>query len=328
MNRIEDYCILPYIYIFLIVHWYILVKNIFVNMTGPTPAVDPNAPDLNRMEKFVNIKEFDGKDLSYAQEFLERFELLRAAKGWNEATSLFYFKILLTRQANIWRKGLTTEIRATYDGLKTAFTSHFVNSEPKMVVESRLASRRWLMESESIDVYANSLVELGSKCDRTGDSLCSDFLRGLPDSVRTFCASSDTHTMTSYIARGKLYVAMHENEFRVGGGAAAQEPVNAFRERGRSKSPAARGRGMDRQEASKRTDRCFECDGIGHMAKECASRRNRKEAPPRGRSPSPRRKERSTSRDKNNKRICFRCDESGHIARFCPTRKSREDKSN
>ena len=285
---------------------------------APVPA---GQPDLERMERFVHVREFDGKDLSYSKEFLERFELVQSAKNWSEPTSLFYFKMLCVRQANTWRKGLQAADRGSFAALRAAFVRDFINSEPKIVVENKLASRKWLSDTETIDMYHNALIELGSKCDRNGDALCSQFLVGLPDNVRTFCASSDSHTLTSYVTRAKLYVAMHEAEFKAGGGAVSSEPVAAFRERqGRSKSPS--------RQRHERSERCYECDGVGHQARECASRRNRKPAPPRGRSPSPGRN-RSGSRERD-KRQCYRCDEYGHVAKYCPTRpkKGGDSKSN
>ena len=256
---------------------------------------------MSTTEKWASLVPFNGKDPSFASEWLDKFELMRIRKEWKEVDTLYYFKHEMTAAAYIWLKSLDDDTKATYVTLKQRFERDWVSSEPKIVLERKLENRKLQIDKcESIESYRAAISELGSKVGRTGDMLTSDFLRGLPQYIRDYCLASDIHTMESYAKRAKLCLA-----WNAGGTeetqAAVVNALNNMQVR-QSRSPQRHGRD-ERSKHSKTSDVCFECSGTGHYARLCPQKK-------------------SASKDRSFK--CHKCSGVGHFARVCPSKRGNE----
>ena len=294
-------------------------------------------PPKEDKEKWTSLFPFTGKDPALAPEWLDKFQMKRERKGWEDADALYHFKSLMTQGAYTWLKTLDAGKKDTYENLLREFTSSWIESEPRVVVERRLESRRLQVEKgESIETYRAAIVELGSKIGRTGDALCNDFLRGLTEQVREYCLQSDTHTLDSYVKRAKLFVAYHpvapatESVNAIGRGRSPHQSTSKGKNRGRSPSHHRDNSGDRSRGHSKMKDICYLCHKPGHYARECRS----SQKSVRNRSPGVRFKEGGKSSNKSaNKSFqksdgkssgksrvsCFVCG-GPHIARFCPDR--------
>ena len=155
----------------------------------------PPKPDHEKLEKFCNLHPFTGKEPALAPEWLEKFQLMRERRAWEDVDALFYFKNLLTASAYVWLKSLSVEDKGNFSVLESKFKSDWISNEPRIVIERRLEARTLAYDKgETVESYKAGIIELGNKLDRTGDSLCNDFLRGLPAPVKEYCIQSDKHT--------------------------------------------------------------------------------------------------------------------------------------
>ena len=80
-----------------------------------------------------------------------------------------------------------------------------------MVTESKYANRVW-NGSESLDEYLTALTSLANKLNRPYAQVMLKFVQGLPRDYQDFVLSTDTHELSTYMTRARLFHARKQVE--------------------------------------------------------------------------------------------------------------------
>lgn len=174
-------------------------------MADAAPQANP-LQNIGWETRSLSIPHFDG--CADPNEFIRKFDLMIDQFGWDDDQKLFRFKFYMTKSAGVWVRSLPEAERDTYEHIRTSFENHYIRGESAIVLESQLQSLR-LGPNLDIDSYLSQLLDIGSRLNRTPDTLAVSFLNGLPPNMQEFCASSDILTLTNYVNRSKLYKARH-----------------------------------------------------------------------------------------------------------------------
>ena len=193
------------------------------------PIMEDNVLDPRILGEVSKVREWSGKDLSKASDWIRKFRAISTLYQWPEENRCLIFRMAMTGGAATWLETLDQEdpeIRNNIEAMLERFESEYVNNEPVVCIENSLHSRRWAWErGESIDAYRSALAEIGHKLGKHGDDLATYFLRGLPESCQTFCLSSDSHTLDSYVKRARLWRSLPSTQSSNQG--AQSQPVTA-----------------------------------------------------------------------------------------------------
>ena len=85
---------------------------------------------------------------------------------WPDALKCFQLAFNLTETAGTWYSTLPQGTTGNWTNHKmAAFVTQFVNNEPLLVTESKLASR-WLQPIEPVDDYLGDILLLGTRLGR------------------------------------------------------------------------------------------------------------------------------------------------------------------
>ena len=141
------------------------------------------------------------------KEWLRKFDLLKSHLDWSDDEALFQLSFNLDQEAGTWFSSLPPADKATINALRIAFTTKYVNAEPKLVTEAKLSARKLLTE-ESIDSLINDLTVLGTKLNKSQDDLANKFIQCLPDEYKSYVLGTDTHNWESYTTRARLYESL------------------------------------------------------------------------------------------------------------------------
>ena len=167
-----------------------------------------------------HLPDFTGS-ASESKVWYKKFNLLATKHKWEDDEKCVQLGLSMTESAGNWFATLSDEVASKWDKLRPAFEKHFLNTEPPLVLESRLQSRV-LSPSESTEDYYSSILALGAALNRSNDMLTAAFLNGLPENMKEFIIGTDSHTLDNYMNRARLFVARHpvktvkfENQFPV-----------------------------------------------------------------------------------------------------------------
>jgi hypothetical protein len=303
--------------------------------------VEPEAvpPPVNNMR--LKLPSFRGTGDDGAG-FLRRLELLADRYNWDEDEKVFQLGFNVCGTAGTWFSTLPEETSGTWETLKVAFNAKYVNSEPNLVLESRLAARR-LLSTETVEDYLGEVLFLGSKLERSPGQLGSAFIQGLPVEMQNFCLSTDLHTLDSYSTRAKLFQARRG----MGTGSVPQASpmpvatisvdemkgeimnhITSSLEKIRVKGNTGnRGRGTNRPGRGAYRSRRDSRDRDRNSGRDQNRDRDRNRSKSPARSKSPGFRGNSRDRDSNRSRkvrfqegACFICGEMSHWAADCPDR--------
>ena len=205
-----------------------------------------------------------------------------------------------------------------------------------MVTESKLQSRVFQPHSETIDEYYSSILSLGATLGHNSEQLATNFMNGLPKSIKDFVIGTDNHTMENYLSQARLYLARHpsgaktvrfENQFPTTEVAAGADIVNAiaqgFRQLKVHMPSHVRGRGWARGYGRAQYGRSNSpYRGRGYYRGAAPSPRGRGFSRGRGRGRSSRGRSRTPSPGRVNQNdrggACYRCGDPDHWANECP----------
>lgn len=279
------------------------------------------------------LNEFKGSPSEDAKGWLRKFDLLSTRYNWTNEEKIFQLSFNLSGAAGSWLSAQSDMTQSSWDDLRRAFESRFVNSEPALVIEAKLYNRR-LLPNETIDMYYADIIGMGNQLGREPKQMAATFVQGLPELMRDYVLGTDTHTIESYTNRAKLYASRYPHN------ATAMSPVqniqalvckddemkglktelvNAVTESFKSMS-FQRGRGRNNTR-----NRDF--------GRNYRGRRDRSDS--RGKSPhgqSPNYRRRGNSRSPGRKvrfgenDVCWVCGSPQHWARECPERQGRQPK--
>lgn len=197
------------------------------------------------------IPEYDGSDKQSVIEWLEKLELVCKIRGITDVASVIPLR--LTGGAFAVYLQLTDKERKSTEKVKEALVSAFA-IDPFMAYE-QFAARK-LRNGESPDVFLAELRRLASLFGGMSDKgLACAFVAGLPENVRQLLRAGsrmESLDLSQILTRARAVI---KDDYSSGSLDACLGAV--------SESGAA----------LQQSQRCYECNGLNHFARDCLLRR-------------------------------------------------------
>ena len=230
------------------------------------------------------------------REWLQRFEICSKSNGWSAATQALKLPTLLEGEAlAIWLE-LDAEEQEDFKSAKEALIQRMT---PVAFVSLDVFHSRVLQPGEALAVFLHDLKRLLAQAMPNLESATRDqlllhqFLAGLPTTIsRQLRAVGEAKSLQAAVERARLLMAM-DSQGQVAAVSSKPDPVEMLTEQVTllTEQVAA----LSTTSRSRREGvRCFACNGIGHVRRECPSRRQSGET-----------------------RRCFNCGQQGHLAKAC-----------
>ena len=240
-------------------------------------------------------KSFSDGDVS---EWLQRFDICSKANEWNAATQALKLPTLLEGEAlAIWLE-LATEDQEDIKKAKEALVEKMT---PAAFLSLDVFHRRVLQPGEALAVFIHDLKKLLGQAMPNLEAAARDqlllhqFLAGLPATVsRQLRAVGEAKSLQSALERARLLMAM-DNQVPVAAVSSGPDPVERLTEQVTRLTEQVAALSTSSRNTERREGvRCFVCNRLGHVRRECPNRQQRMET-----------------------RRCFKCGEQGHLANDC-----------
>ena len=247
-------------------------------------------------ERHISIpKSFASGD---ALEWFQRFEICSRANGWDAATMTVKLPTLLEGEALATWLDLSEVERGNFETAKKTITGKLM---PAPFVTLDEFHRRKLLLGEALSVFVHDLKKLLGQAMSNLDAEARDqlllhqFLAGIPPVIgRQLRATGEAKTLEAAVERARLLMTLddqaHAAVVREGAGDVEQlkEQIGKLTEQVAALTTASL-RTTNREQR-----RCFACNRMGHMQRDCPFRHQGSEG-----------------------RRCFTCGRQGHLAREC-----------
>ena len=195
--------------------------------------VNNNNNNNNKAQLRLTLADFSS-NLSEAKTWYRKFTLLVSKYEWHNAKKCLQLSFHPSDSVGVWFSSIYT---GDWAKLKAAFEKQFLNTEPTLVTDSKLQSGVFQPHIKTIDEYYSSSLSLGATLGHASEQLATNFMNGLPESIKDFVIGTDNHTMENYLSRARLYLARRpsgakavrfENQFPTTEVAAGADIVNAI----------------------------------------------------------------------------------------------------
>ena len=194
-----------------------LVQNLEI-LDPPTPsssseseseAEEENMADRLRISDFLPQK-FHGKDGDDPRSHVLQFNDYAVLHELNDADKMVRFRCTLAGQARNW---IENKNFGTFNAMKTAFVRYFTGAHSSLGSTSQFRNSKY-KEGETMEKYGNRIRALAADAYEGGNPpenvLVSQFLFGLPKSMREKLASTGLNTLQELITRGQLILDMND----------------------------------------------------------------------------------------------------------------------
>lgn len=242
-------------------------------------------------------KTFASGDVS---EWFKRFEICCTANEWNAATKALKLPTLLEGEAlAIWLE-LSDDDQKDYKEAKKKIVEKMA---PQSFVSLGDFHKRRLLPNEPISVYVHELKKLLDQAMPELDAgardqlLLHQFLAGIPrDISKSIRAASDVKSLDKACERARLLMAVEGDATpAVATVSDASNELQELRGQITELTEQVAMLTTQRRQVPRATIRCHNCGGVGHMRRECPTRRRVQDG-----------------------RRCFNCGTPGHMQRDCP----------
>ena len=242
-------------------------------------------------------------------DWLERFEICAAANEWDKKTRALKLPTLLEKEALVAWLSIPEETRKDYDEVKRSLCSALKPNQFSSFAEFQA---RKLRPGETVQMYLHHLQRLLESAlpDLDGESkdklLFQQFLAGVPDECsRALRSNPDITTTTQVVARARLLMSVSvekpSSSATMAVGSQCSEIADLKEDVKRlSEQMAALVNKFTPAEQTAAavaspsvSVRCYNCNGMGHLSRNCRQRRQQA--------------------------VCYKCNRPGHVARYCET---------
>ncbi len=158
----------------------------------------------------LKLPTFTG-DSTEGRGWLRKFDLLAKQYKWTNEMKINMISFHLADQAETWYYTLDESVTESYVNLRKAFEEKYVDNEPILVLEQKLAKLR-LKPGDDIDKYTDNFCILATKLKRNKDSMATEMAMKMPTAMRDYVTSTDTHTWDNYVKRAKYYAARADSD--------------------------------------------------------------------------------------------------------------------
>jgi len=243
-------------------------------------SVTPAIPAISQLSP---INKFKGEDPDQEggnfEEWIEQFELIAEAYGWDSRTQLVNLTVRLQGQAYSFYRTCSPEQRSDYTSLKSQLMTRFTPVQLQ-AVHSNLFHQRRQEETETVDHYAQELKKLfyrayprasqaTEQAEGFGRSvLAYQFVAGLKRNLQSKVAGIEGDfeqlLVRARFEEAKIRDLSSQNDRHFNGGNNSNSGSKRSISSGQQGKPTSGGRSNSRE-----VDHCFTCHGTGHYARNC-----------------------------------------------------------
>lgn len=257
------------------------VVNIAVEAINNRDQRRYNANDINGL-----IPTFSGNE--DVKSWFSRIKAVKETFGIVEEVLILVLTNKLEGSAKRWYDSRPEYVTLSLEGLEEELTAMFQCRETKKTLMKNFESRKWKKTEKFTDYYFDKVL-LGNKLDMSEEDVIEHLIDGLDDPYLETQAK-----MKEFTSLPKMLEVMNKIT------TSDRRSTVSFTRKPNTPSSSSSRIAVSGEASNSKVLRCFNCNGIGHIIKDC----------------------RKPIRQKGS---CFQCGKMDHRYKDCPQRRSREE---
>lgn len=242
---------------------------------------------LSELKELVSV--FDGAEGEYAN-WEKQIKFVKNAYALSDEKTKILISARLKGKALEWFHSRPENLESTLDDFCESMKGMFDHKPRKLVLRKRFEERDWKY-SETFSEYVHEKVIMGNRVPVEDDEIVDYIIEGIPDQALRNQAKLQTFESVDVLRKAFEKVALRPRgttwtKFAKG------EPTFSTRYAAQGFKEAKTAEIKERETTGRGAVRCYRCQDIGHVSRECTKR--------------------------EISRSCFRCGEEGHFSRDCP----------